>query len=93
MKKMKRYRIYTEDKNFCKIIDKFAETLPGFTVYFTIGFWKGEKEISLVIEILMEDDFTKHAELNILDLAQWIKGNNQQESVMITIEEIETVSV
>jgi len=86
MKKMFRYRIYTEDRNYWAIMKKAQELFDGFTVYVTHGFWEEVKENSLVIEYLRYNNG-----LNlVIEFSQWLKDYNGQKSIMITSEEVDT---
>lgn len=80
---MKRFRIYTEDKNREKIEELLSIAFDGFTVIKTKGFWKGTPENALLIEI-----YTENAEL-IKALAGAIKKNNKQEAVLVTSADVD----
>ncbi len=85
---MKLYRIYTENKNKAEIID-ILKVLDGFTILEATGYWLGSQpyflvEASLVIERLGYDD----KEL-INRIAEEIKSLNQQESVIVTCQDVE----
>jgi len=72
------YRIFTEDKNtesLEKLLNKYYE---GFTLVKATGFWRLQKENSLIIEIITDD-----AEAIINKLAKDVKELNQQEAVLI----------
>lgn len=73
------YRIYTEDKNPEKIEAIVSHRFPGFTLSKAEGFWRFQKENSLIIEVVIEE---KDDPL-ISDLAREIKEANEQESVLI----------
>ena len=80
---MKRFRIYTEDKNREKIQELLSIAFDGFTVIRTKGFWKGTPENAIIIEI-----FTKNAEL-VRALCGAIKRCNKQEAVGLTVENVD----
>lgn len=80
---MKRFRIYTEDKNRDKIEELLAIAFDGFTVIRTKGFWKGVPENAIVIEV-----FTRDTKL-IRALCGAIKRCNKQEAVGLTIENVD----
>jgi len=84
---MKTYRIYTEDKNRECIIALTVKKFDSFTVYNAQGYWKGQAEDSLVIEIIDED---KDIRYRVNTLAYEIKILNQQEGVLIQIVNCET---
>jgi len=80
---MKRFRIYTEDKNREKIEELLSIAFDGFTVIRTKGFWKGTPENAVIIEI-----FTKDAKL-VRALCGAIKRCNKQEAVGLTVEQVD----
>lgn len=86
MDKKKLYRIYTEDKNEQLIIELCNEYFDAYTLYYTVGYWKGKRELSLVIEIITEDMPQKYGKVQ--GLANEIKILNNQEAVLITEQEI-----
>ena len=72
------YRIYTERKNeevIEKIVGKYFE---GFSILKSEGFWRLQKEDSLIIEIVAED-----TDKLINDLAKEIKEANKQEAILV----------
>ena len=72
------YRIFTEDKNQPTIEQIVTEFYPGFTLVKGEGFWRLQKENSLIIEIVTEDEDAK-----ISEIAQRIKAANQQQAVLV----------
>jgi hypothetical protein len=76
------YRICTENRNFEQTIQLVAKHFDGFTVIHTDGFWKGQAEHSLVIEIL-PDMGDGEARTQVEKLARAIKKQNNQQAVMI----------
>lgn len=72
------YRILTEDKNRSSIYELLdACGFDGCTIVPATGFWKGQQEQSIAIEI-ETDDITR-----IREFADDIKFVNKQESVLI----------
>ena len=72
------FRIYTEDVNREEIERIVSARFEGFTEIPAIGFWQGQRENSLVIEISTSDvDAVK-------DIAESIRVFNHQTSVMVT---------
>lgn len=72
------YRIFTENVNQStieKIINKYFE---GFTLVKAAGYWRLQKEHSLIIEVVTDD-----TDKLINDLATEIKAVNKQEAVLI----------
>jgi uncharacterized membrane-anchored protein YitT (DUF2179 family) len=72
------YRIFTENKNHAeieKIINKYYD---GYTLIKGEGFWRLQKENSLIIEIVTEDNESK-----VNAIAKEIKIANNQEAVLI----------
>jgi len=72
------YRIYTEDKNHEELERLISKYFEGFTIVKGEGFWRLQKENSLIIEIVTEDQ-----DNYITKLASEIKKINQQEAVLI----------
>ena len=81
------YRIYTEDKNRAKIIKAVRYGFGNFTVYSTIGFWKGKREKSLTIEIIADVPAMRTVAL----VAKNIKKFNKQKAVLI--QKVEASSI
>jgi hypothetical protein len=73
------YRLFTEDKNHKDIEKIVSRYFDGFTIIPALGYWKGERERSLIIEISSETD----EESQIRQLASEIKLYNHQQSVLI----------
>lgn len=71
------YRIFTEDKNRKTIIKLTSRLFDGFTVFQTVGYWKGTPERSLTIEIVGAK------RQDVRDLARAIKQINKQEAVLV----------
>lgn len=84
------YRILTEDKNRGDIIDYVSSWFDGFTTYNGVGYWRGQAESCLVIEIISNDAAEK---TTVLQLASWIKTHNQQDSVAVTEEQVKVYTV
>ena len=72
------YRIFTEDINQGEIEKIVSKYFPGFTLVKGEGFWRLQKENSLIIEIVTED-----TDELINQLASEIKSLNSQEGVLI----------
>ncbi len=80
---MKRFRIYTQNKNL-EVVQKLTSIyFDGFTVIRTTGFWKGAPEDAIIVEI-----YTKNETL-VRALAEAIKKKNEQEAVGLTIEPVD----
>jgi hypothetical protein len=73
------YRLFTEDKNRKEIEAIVGRYFDGFTVIPATGYWKGERERSLIIEISSETD----EESSVRLLAGEIKQYNHQQAVLI----------
>ena len=85
--KQNRFRIYTENKN-CEGLQALVGTFfKGFTIFEAQGFYKGELEGSLVIEIIapIREEIASDIEF----LGSEICHYNDQERVLITKEEVE----
>ncbi len=77
----KTYRIFTEDKNRGNVETLAAMFFDGFTMYEARGYWKGNIESSLVIEICA--DHTDRPKIDSLAMA--IKFNNAQSAVLVQV--------
>ncbi|TES90055.1 MAG: hypothetical protein E3J87_10780 [Candidatus Cloacimonadota bacterium] len=73
------FRIYTENKNQDKIEEIISRYFDGFTIYKAEGFWRLQKEKTLIIEILGESDIVS----KINSAAREIKSANNQEAVIV----------
>lgn len=87
MTKMKSFKIYTENKNEDYIKELLNVAFDGFTVIHTKGFWKGQEEDALCIEI-----FTDNATL-IKAISKKIKHYNNQDAILITESEVKAVFI
>jgi hypothetical protein len=72
------YRIFTEDKNQDEIEKIVSRHFPGYTIFKAAGFWRLQKENSLIVEIITEDSDAK-----INKIATDIKKCNKQETVLV----------
>ena len=72
------YRIFTEDLNQGKIEKIVTDHYPGFTIYKAEGFWRAQKENSLIIEIVTESNDAK-----VNAIAKAIKEENDQQAVLV----------
>lgn len=72
------YRIFTEDINQGSIEEIVTKHYPGFTIYKAQGFWRAQKEDSLIIEIITESNDAK-----ISTIATEIKTANSQQAVLV----------
>lgn len=82
------YRIYTEKKNTGMIENLLNIYFKGYTLINGTGYYEGEKENSLIIEILLEPSGTNLNRDNLLKIADEIKRFNNQKSVLITCTNI-----
>jgi uncharacterized membrane-anchored protein YitT (DUF2179 family) len=73
------FRIYTENKNQEKIEEIISRHFDGFTIYKAEGFWRLQKEKTLVIEILGESNIVE----KINSAAKEIKKENNQDAVLV----------
>lgn len=83
---MTKYRILTEDNNRKAIAALVSSRFGGFTMFPAIGYWKGQQENSLVIEILA--DSLPEVEEAVRGIVTAIKRVNSQESVLLEITEV-----
>ena len=72
------YRIFTENKNHKEIEKIVSKYFEGFTLIKSEGYWRLQKENSLIIEIVTDD-----TDKLINDMAGEIKKANNQEAVLI----------
>jgi hypothetical protein len=85
------YRIYTEDRNRGDIIEYVSSFFwNGFTTLNGVGYWHGQAESCLVIEIIHDSE---DAEITVKNIARWIQKHNAQESVAVTKQEIEVWTI
>ncbi len=71
------YRIYTEDKNWPAIQHILDFWIDGYTVTKADGYWKGQHEASLVIDVITDQPDV------IMALAESIRRENGQEAVLV----------
>jgi hypothetical protein len=77
---VKRYRIYTKaSENLQELASDFFN---GFSIFYGTEYYKGTPEECAIIEVIADD----HSERLIFDLANVIKMENEQDSVMVTVE-------
>lgn len=72
------YRIFTENKNQNQIEQIINKYFEGFTIVKGDGFWRAQKENSLIIEIVTEEPKDK-----INSIAKEIKVVNGQDAVLV----------
>lgn len=73
------FRVFTEDVNRPKIEEIAGKFFHAFTMMPAQGVWNGQKENSLVIEVIGD----KRLEEPVNLMAQEIKLANRQESVLV----------
>ena len=87
---LQRYRFYVEDLRYNEqshqeFMDLVNDWFPlGATIYNAQGLWMGHEEMTVVIEVLIED-LPYEAE----DFAQVLKDTYKQDAVLFTVEEVE----
>ena len=72
------YRIFTENKNHRQVEKIINKYFSGFSILKSNGFWRLQREKSLIIEIVTSD-----TDKLINDLAGEIKKLNKQEAILI----------
>ncbi len=72
------YRIYTKDLNNNRVQQIASKYFPGFTITKSMGYWQGQKENSVVLEIV-----TNKQDAKVRKLAKEIKIANKQEAVLV----------
>ena len=71
------YRIYTEDFNRSAIVSAVSERFESFTLHETTGYFKGQAEKSIVIEIV------EACEADIQIVAAAIRAISGQKTVLV----------
>lgn len=72
-------RIFTEDVNRAGILSTVGRYFDGFTVIESLGFWRGKREKSLVIEVVCEGKDQAKVEA----ICREINLANKQECCMV----------
>lgn len=85
---MQLYRIYTEKKNIGAIENLLNIYFKGYTLINGTGYYEGEKENSLIVEVILEPSGTNLNHDNLQKIADEIKKFNNQKSVLITCSNI-----
>jgi len=85
---LKCYKIYTERKNLHWMCDMISEYFSGFTVYKTLGYWRGKPERSVMVEIITSEITARH---KVGQIVLKIRGYNKQDSVLITETEVKLI--
>lgn len=89
MASLKMYRIATENVNKPWIENLISKHFDGFSMIDQIGYWKGIKENSLVIEIQGNDSVSDTGSSDearkIEEICFGIKEMNHQESVLLQV--------
>lgn len=81
---MKLYRVCTQNLNYPDILDYLDKHFPdGYTVIHANGAWQGQREKSLVIEIMGEMDDVMAD--NLTHLSYFLKKHNGQKAIMIQV--------
>ena len=76
------YRIITEDKDRSAVIQLTAGYFDGFSVKTQMGYWQGQPESSIVIEIdNIADDAQQ--ESKIMELTRCIIKRNNQQAILV----------
>jgi len=73
------YRIFTEDINRKQVEGIVGSKYIGYTLLNATGVWNGQKEKSLIVEIITEKPEPK----KVRWIAEKIKSHNNQEAVLI----------
>jgi len=79
---MTTYRIYIERKNVKAVCLLTSEHYGSFTIYEGVGYWQGQREKSLIVEIICSG--SKVDDKTVKNLCLKIKGLCRQEAVMMT---------
>jgi len=85
---MKLYRVCTENKNYNDVLDYLDQHFPdGYTVLHANGAWQGNREKSLVIEIVRKEQNS----IIIEHLAYWLRKHNDQQAVLVQVLDITVI--
>ncbi len=74
------YKLFTERKNVSWLKQMIAEYFPAFTIIESTGYWSGQSEKSIIIEI---DTNLPSDEHHIKEICSKIKGYNSQSAVLV----------
>lgn len=78
------YRLCTENVNYEATLKTVSEYFDGFTVIEAIGFWKGGKEHTLIIEIVsLDKSGDGDMRTRIEKLCYSLKKQNSQQAVLV----------
>lgn len=81
------YRIYTEKRD--NVAEIVAQHWDAFTILEGTGYWAGERESSLVVEILTPTQTPRGpVHSNVFATARAIKEANAQQAVLITWHDV-----
>lgn len=75
---MRKFEIYTENKNQEWIENILSIGFDGFTIIRGVGCWKGQREESLKVEIYTDNVILLEA------VAEKIKRHNKQDAILIS---------
>ena len=73
------------------IVKVVKATLKGATIYDAVGLWNGQEESTTVIEVIGNPIHAKHGHTIVPEAyRQHLEWRFQQESVLMTVQEVET---
>lgn len=84
------YRIYTEllePVTLGKQLQTTSQCFNSFTVLHGTGYWQGQQEKSLIIEIVADGSIATQCE--ITSLAEEIKAIGKQEFILVTSQAVD----
>ena len=88
MYEIRLYFSYENIEQLDDILDYLSTTFEAFTIYKTIGYWKGINEQSTIFELITDNSaFTRAIMENTIN---YIKITAHQECVLYTIKEIKS---
>lgn len=79
---MIKYTLVTQDLNRITIEDILSTKFDAFTILDGVGYWKGYREDTLIIEIATPS--FEDRESDILEICDKIKAVNHQEKIFLT---------
>lgn len=87
-------RIYTEDLNRDEVLTVCNSYFSSYTVISASGVWEATPEKSLIIEFVIPEGPNSFTRLGyVRNIAAFIKANNYQDAVLITVSEVTAVVV
>lgn len=74
-------RLFTENKNKDEVIAILGRHFDGFTVSEGVGYYKGQPEKSLIVDLMLQE--SAEADVEIANAVAEIGEYNNQESILV----------